>query len=364
MQLSKGRLLDSEKETKFGVLIRQDLEHVLVGQPAAIDYFVQLVEKFRSSLFESGRPIGSVLLTGPTGNGKTYSAEKFSESLQGRVDRSWKKNMMRIDCGEFQHSHDIAKLVGSPPGYLGHRETKPMLSGERIKELQSVIMDYPFAVLVFDEIEKASDGLWHILLGILDKASLTLGTNEQVDLSNTIIVMTSNAGFSDRRDGLGFAPPSVINSEETARIGVEAAKRKFSVEFINRLDGVIAFNALTPEQIGAILKLELGKLQLEVFSKCVPKVLFSVTPAAQKVLLNEGYDVKYGARNIKRAIDKRLRLPLARIVGSNQVLSTEGVLIDFENDKYTFRALPQNNSTFVIHGTEKDNEDILCSPSL
>jgi ATP-dependent Clp protease ATP-binding subunit ClpA len=267
--------------------------------------------------------------------------------------------MMRIDCGEFQHSHEVAKLIGSPPGYLGHRETKPMLSGERIAALQAAAMDYPFAIIVFDEIEKASDALWNILLGVLDKASLTLGTNEQIDLSQTVIVMTSNAGFSDLRDGLGFVPPSILESEETKRIGLAAAKRKFSVEFINRLDAVIGFNTLSQGMIAKILKLELGKLQIEVFSKCSPKLLFSVSSAAQTALLKDGYDSKYNARHIKRAISQHLRLPLARIVGSNQVLSTEGVLIDFENDKYTFRALPQNNSHFVIHGTEKDNEDIL-----
>jgi len=359
MELSKGRLLDAAQETKFGITIRRDLEHVLVGQPAAVDYYVQLIEKFKSNLYEAGRPIGAVLATGPTGSGKTYSAEMFAESLQTRLDRSWKKNLMRIDCGEFQHSHDIAKLVGSPPGYLGHRETKPMLCGERIAALQSAVMDYPFAVLVFDEIEKASDGLWNILLGVLDKASLALGTNEQVDLQNTIIVMTSNAGFSDRKDGLGFLPPSLLESEETKRIGVEAAKRKFSVEFINRLDDVIAFNALTQEQIAKILKLELGKLQLEVFTKCVPQVLFAATPVAQAQLLKTGYSSKYNARNIKRTIDKELRLPLARILGSGQVLGHEGVLIDFVDDKFTFRALPKNNANFVLHGTDSDKEDIL-----
>src|SRR5579863_9069245 len=131
---NKGRILDAGQETKFGTLIRTDLERVLIGQPDAINYYVQLIEKFRSNLYEAGRPIGSVLFTGPTGNGKTYSAEKFAESLQGRLSRNWRNNMMRIDCGEFQHSHEIAKLIGSPPGYLGHRETKPMLSQEVLNQ--------------------------------------------------------------------------------------------------------------------------------------------------------------------------------------------------------------------------------------
>ena len=356
---NKGRLLNASQETKFGAIIRKEMEHAVIGQPDAVTFYVRLIEKFRSNLFEAGRPIGAALYTGPTGSGKTFSAETFAESLQTCIDRSWKKNLMRIDCGEFQHSHDIAKLVGSPPGYLGHRETKPMLGSERIQALQTAIMEYPFAILLFDEIEKASDGLWNILLGILDKASLTLGTNEQVNLENTVILMTSNAGFSNRKDDLGFLPPSILASDETKRIGLEAAKRKFSVEFINRLDDVVAFNSLSHEQIGNILKLELGKLQREVFTRGAQKALFTVTPAGQRQLMKTGYDPKYNARNIKRTIDREIRVPMARLIGSDQILGNEGVLIDFENDKYTFRALPQTNGNFVLHGTEMDKGDVL-----
>jgi ATP-dependent Clp protease ATP-binding subunit ClpB len=357
--LNKGRLLDAAQETKHGIAIRKEMEHALIGQPEAVDFYVRLVEKFRSNLYEAGRPIGAALYTGPTGSGKTFSAETFAEVLQNRLDRSWKKNLMRIDCGEFQHSHDIAKLVGSPPGYLGHRETKPMLCGERIQALQTAVMDYPFAIILFDEIEKASDGLWNILLGLLDKASLTLGTNEQVNFENTVVLMTSNAGFSSRKDDLGFVPPSILESEETKRIGLEAAKKKFSVEFINRLDDVVAFNSLSREQINNILKLELGKLQVEIYAKAVPKVLFSVTPAGQEQLVATGYDVKYNARNIKRMIDRELRVPMARLLGSGQVMGNEYVLVDYENDKYTFRALPQNNANFVLHGMPNDKGEIL-----
>lgn len=357
MPLPNGRLLDATKETLDGSACRSDLAHVLVGQPVAIDYYVSLVERFKAHLYNLTKPIGAVLETGPTGSGKTYAGESFAESLQPRVMRDWKKNMMRIDCGEFQHSHDVAKLVGSPPGYLGHKETKPMLSAERIGLLQQGSTEFPFAIIMFDEIEKASDGLWNILLGILDKGSLTLGTNEAIDLSKTVIIMTSNAGFSDRKDGLGFAPASYLNSAESARIGMEAAKRKFSVEFINRLDAVIPFNALSQDDISKILKLELGKLQMEVFTRCTPNIIFTVTPAGQAQLLKTGYDVKYNARNIKRTIDKELRQPLSRILGNYAVLPSEGVLIDY-TDKFTFHALPKNNSNLVLHGTDGDKGDL------
>lgn len=360
MELSKGRKLNPTKETREGLLIRKDLEHALIGQPDAIEYYVGLIEKFRSRLYDETKPIGAVLATGPTGSGKTFSAEMFAESLQPRIVRDWKKNLLRIDCGEFQHSHEIAKLIGSPPGYLGHRETKPVLSPDRIGLLQRGSEEYPFAIIVFDEIEKASDGLWNILLSVLDKGTITLGSNELVDLSKTVIIMTSNAGFSDQRNGLGFAPPSLLNNAECARIGADAAKRKFSAEFINRLDKVIPFNALTTGQVARILQLELGKLQLEVFTKCVSKTIFAVTPAGQTALLKEGYDTKYNARGIKRAIDRNLRVPLSRVLGGFQLESTEGVLVDFVDEAFDFRALPKNSTNFVLHGTESD-KDAACT---
>ena len=343
MSLPDLRPLDVSAETEFGKAIRNDLEHNVIGQADAITYFSELIEKFKSRLYNTTKPIGSVLFTGPTGVGKTLVTEMFAESLQPPNARDSKLNMLKVDCAEYQHSHEIAKLIGSPPGYLGHRETPPVLCTARITELQSKSEHYNFAILLFDEIEKASDALWHVLLGVLDKGEITTGSNERVDLTRTVVVMTSNAGSAEMGvalgDGVGFKTPEESpNVAEIKRIGIAAAKRKFSLEFINRLDGVVAFHALDRAQVAKVLKLELEKLQFEIFSKCTPRLMFFVSKAAQEALLTEGYDPKFNARNIKRTIDKQLRLPLARIIGNKSIQEDEDVAVDYIDGQYTFGA--------------------------
>src|SRR5438045_7566940 len=178
------------------------------------------------------RPIGNFLFLGPTGSGKTRLVEASAESLVGDS-----RAMIKIDCAEFQHSHEIAKLIGSPPGYLGHRETHPLLSQEVLNQYHTERVKLSF--VLFDEIEKASDTLWNLLLGILDKATLTLGDNRRVDFSRALIFMTSNLGASEMnaliRPNLGFAPGLADNSlnGRISSAGVEAARRKFTPEFIN-----------------------------------------------------------------------------------------------------------------------------------
>jgi len=349
-------------ETEFGGEVRETMSARIVDQAPAVTYFVELLEKFKSRLYDPNKPIGCALFTGPSGTGKTFLTEVFAESVQPKALRDWRKNMMKVDCGEFQHSHEISKLIGSPPGYLGHRETKPMLAPERIRDLQGLNPistayandDYPFAIILWDEIEKASDSLWNILLGIFDHGTLMLGNNESVDMRKTIHIMTSNIGFSEGKDGLGFNPCDLSTNAETVHRGIEAAKRKFSVEFINRLDGVIGFTALDRKAIARVLKLELGKLQFEIFAQCTPNVLFSVTGRAQRALLEEAYDPKYNARLVKRVIDKHLRLKLARIIGSKQILPSEGIHIDYVAGEYAFEAVATRALGFIIHGSKED----------
>jgi len=334
------RVLDAGQESLEAQRVRAGLTSRIVGQTEAIDAFVGLIEKYNSRMYDTTRPIGSFLFTGPTGVGKTKLVEALCETLRGD-----KKCLLKIDCGEFQHSHEVAKLLGSPPGYLGHRETAPLLSTSRILDLMGVQADkYPFGVILFDEIEKSSDALWHLLLGILDKGTLTLGTNERVDLTNTLVLMTSNAGSSEMSSalgfGLGFQPNISINNEEIKHIGEEAAKRKFTTEFINRLDKIIACHALTKDQIRTIATKEIGYLQHDIYVRCTPRVAFTLSEAALEALVDEGYDPKYNARNIKRVIDQRLRLPLSRIVAQGTVSENESVHIDRVDGSFVFGAIP------------------------
>ena len=305
----------------------------IFGQPEATEAFTNVLEKFHSGIYDHTKPIASLLFLGPTGTGKTASVEAFVTGLFGSPDK-----LLKIDCAEFQHSHEMARLIGSPPGYLGHRETAAYITTAKIAAIQSP--EFPFAVLLFDEIEKASDAIWNLLLGILDKGTLTLGTNERVDLTATIIVMTSNVGSkemakqSDGDGSLGFELPTAENLS-TARlqeISKSAAKRKFMPEFLNRLDEIVVFNTLTKDDIKNILKLEVRKFQEQVVRTSKAVVHIDISPSAEKEILAEGFDKKYGARFLKRTIEKRVTIPVARVVASKQVFDQDTVVVDYDGE--------------------------------
>jgi ATP-dependent Clp protease ATP-binding subunit ClpB len=298
----------------------------IVGQEDATAALANALEKFQSGFYDKTKPIASMLFLGPTGTGKTGVAEAFAEGLFGKST-----HMLKVDCAEFQHSHEIAKLVGSPPGYLGHRETHPFFTNTSVVNLFTP--ELPFAIIVFDEIEKASDALWNLLLGILDKGSLTTGTNEQVDLTKTIIIMTSNVGSAELSDEnvIGFDTGSKERSDSQMKeIAMAAARRKFMPEFLNRLDSVIMFKTLTPDNLEAILSLELEKLWDRVATQSTIQFDFNVSPSAFKQLLTEGYDRRYNARNLKRTVEAHVALPLGRLATTGQIMPDDTVVIDFE----------------------------------
>src|SRR5271157_2089070 len=201
----------------------------IVGQAEGVQSLVDMYQVFCAGLNSPGRPVGNLLFLGPTGSGKTRIVEAAAEILFGDP-----RAVIKVDCAEFQHSHEIAKLIGSPPGYLGHRETHPLITQEALAASHSDKLKLSF--LLFDEIEKASDALWQLLLGMLDKATLTLGDNRRVDLSQTVIFMTSNLGGGEITElmagGYGFIKsddkPKANLDEKVERTAVEAARRKFS----------------------------------------------------------------------------------------------------------------------------------------
>jgi ATP-dependent Clp protease ATP-binding subunit ClpA len=247
---------------------------------------------------------------------------------------------IKVDCAEFQHSHEIAKLIGSPPGYLGHRETQPIITQQALNQFQTEKLKMSF--LLFDEIEKASDALWQLLLGILDKAVLTLGDNSKVDLSHTVVFMTSNLGASEMgrlvAGGIGFAPASIAAGDEgfaqrMFRVAVDAARRLFSPEFMNRIDKVIVFRTLTREDLGKILDLELDDVRRRILSSQGEKTfVLECTPEAKEFLLNEGTDRRYGARHLKRTIEQHLVSPLSSLVSSGQVDPGEVINVSVLDD--------------------------------
>jgi ATP-dependent Clp protease ATP-binding subunit ClpA len=270
-------------------------------------------------------------LLGPTGSGKTRIVEAAAEILFGDP-----RAVIKVDCAEFQHSHEIAKLIGSPPGYLGHRETHPLITQEELAKSHTEKLKLSF--LLFDEIEKASDALWQLLLGMLDKATLTLGDNRRVDLSHTVIFLTSNLGGGEITElmngGMGFIQPkdkpTTGLDEKVERTAMEAARRKFSPEFMNRLDKVVVFHPLQREQLEEVLEIELGQVQQRVLETAKGQFLFRVTPAGRDFLLQEGTDQRYGARHLKRAIERYVVYPLANLLATEQVHLGDLVCIEWD----------------------------------
>jgi ATP-dependent Clp protease ATP-binding subunit ClpA len=307
------------------------LKSKVVGQEEGVRALVDLYQVFCAGMSSTGRPVGNLLFLGPTGSGKTRIVEAAAEILFGDP-----RAVIKVDCAEFQHSHEIAKLIGSPPGYLGHRETHPLITQEALAQYHKE--DLKLSFLLFDEIEKASDALWQLLLGILDKATLTLGDNRRVDLSQTMIFLTSNLGGGEITElmtgGMGFVQPMDKTEDrldhKVERTAQEAAKKKFSPEFMNRLDKVVVFHPLRHEQLEQILEIELGMVQQRVLDTGRGQFLFRVAPAARRFLLQEGTDIKYGARHLKRAIEKYVVYPLANLLATEQIRFGDMLVVDWD----------------------------------
>jgi ATP-dependent Clp protease ATP-binding subunit ClpB len=324
-------VLDSTLHSSEAVEFGEALRAKIVGQEEAVQAMVDLYQVFCAGLNSPGRPIGSLLFLGPTGSGKTRIVEAAAEILFG--DR---RAIIKVDCGEFQHSHEIAKLIGSPPGYLGHRETHPLITQEALAASHTEKLKLSF--LLLDEIEKANDALWQLLLGMLDRATLTLGDNRRVDLSQTVIFMTSNLGSAEITElmhgRMGFVQPEDMPmtglDAKVARTAVEAARRNFSPEFMNRLDKIVVFHPLNREQLAEVLEIELREVQKRVLDTANGQFLFRVTDAGREFLLHEGTDQRYGARHLKRAIEQRVVFPMANLLATGQVKAGDMLCIDWD----------------------------------
>lgn len=331
--------LDPSKTGGQAAVLERNLRKLIVGQEEAIHQIVNVYQMHLSGLNPPGRPIGNFLFLGPTGSGKTRTVEATAEVLLKNP-----KAVIKIDCAEFQHSHEIAKLVGSPPGYLGHRETHALLSQEALNQYHTETTKISF--VLFDEIEKASDALWNLLLGILDKGILTLGDNRRVDFSHCLIFMTSNLGATEMSallsPKLGFGANAQAREMssgllddktrgKTSRAGVEAARRKFTPEFINRLDKIVTFSPLGSQQLRQILEIELGSVQQRIFDASPQRAFaFTATDAAREFLLHEGTDLKYGARHLKRAIERLIVQPLSNLIATSQVQAGDLIRVDHD----------------------------------
>lgn len=362
-----GIVLDPDRKSPRAAEFEDKLSARIVGQERAVRRMSGLFQIYLAGMNNPSRPIGTMLFLGPTGSGKTRVVEAASEVLFADPHA-----VVKIDCAEFQHSHEIAKLIGSPPGYLGHRETSPMLTQENLDKAHTEETKLSF--VLFDEIEKASDSLWQLLLGILDKATLTLGDNRRVDFSKTVVIMTSNLGAREMSDmisgGIGFAPtktgsPAEDNEIDSKiyRTALEAAKRKFSPEFMNRIDKVVVFRSLKEHHLRKILDIELLSVQDRITESAGTKFVFECSTEAKEYLLGEGIDLKYGARHLKRSIERFLVYPLSNLVATQQVETGDFVMVDYDEDRKTLVFTKQSGKMIVTEPSEEvvDEEPLVKS---
>jgi len=321
------------------------LSQKVVGQQVAISGIASTVKTYQAGLAPSGRPAGIFLLLGPTGTGKTRTVEALAEILHGTSER-----VVKINCGEFQSDHEIAKLIGSPPGYLGHSETKPVLTEERLQEVRSPYCD--LAIILFDEIEKASPAVSKLLLGVLDKATLRLGNNTEVNFEKSLVFLTSNLGsremMKELQPELGFRPPAAEHPTDLTNkleaIALNAVRKMYSPEFVNRIDAVVTYHPLDSEALALILDQQIADLQQHVNSRLVDKCFnIEISDDSRAFLLAKGTSPEYGARELKRAIHKYLTQPLATLVVENKIQPGSAVRVTLGEDKesLTFETTPR-----------------------
>jgi CheY-like chemotaxis protein len=306
------------------------LSRKIVGQSDALQFITPCIQMYQAGLSAPDRPAGIFLLLGPTGTGKTRTVEALAEILHGSSTQ-----LLKIDCAEYQSDHEVAKLIGAPPGYLGHRETKPMLSQQRLLEVVSEGCD--LALVLFDEIEKAAPAFTTLLLGLLDKGLARLGDNTVVNFEKTLIFLTTNLGARDMlremQPDVGFrvseARPAAEIAAKLESIGLAAVRKRFSPEFVNRLDAVITYRPLDASALAAILDSHIADLQRHVHTRLGNRAFeIDVTASARQLLLEKGSSQEYGARELKRTIHRMLTQPLAAVVTGGHVAPGGRVVID------------------------------------
>ena len=357
----------SDEDPLRGAELVRILNSKVIGQASAFRHIVPFLEMYRAGLAPEGRPIGVFLLLGPTGTGKTHTVEALAEVLHGS-----RKKYLRVDCGEFQLDHEVARLIGAPPGYLGHRETKPVLSQEALRAATTPKCDV--SLVLFDEIEKAAPSLTRLLLGVLDKATLQMGDNTAVDFERCLIFLTSNLGAREMQREMhptfgfdkGARGPETELAGKLESIAMGAVRKRFSPEFINRIDSIVTYQPLGADSLAKILDLQIEELRSHVRTKLGPRSFdVAVQPEAAAFLLKQGTSEEYGARELKRTVYRELTQPLATLVAQNRIQPGSRVAVGVDGSgaklgmAITAGAAPAEPSTNPHVLIVDDNRDLL-----
>ena len=310
-----SRLLESEVQKL--VHMEERLHERVVGQEEAVRAVANAVRRSRSGLQDPNRPIGSFIFLGPTGVGKTELARALAEFLFDD-----ERAMIRLDMSEYQERHTVARMIGAPPGYVGYEEGG---------QLTEAVRRHPYSVVLFDEIEKAHPEVFNLLLQILDEGRLTDGKGRTVNFKNTVVIMTSNIGSQ------WINEPGLSREEMRERV-MEALRQRFRPEFLNRVDEIILFHPLTREQLGQIVDIQVRRLEKLLEGR---QIHLRVTEAARQALADEGFDPVYGARPLKRTIQRRIQDPLAMALLEGQFKDGDTVVVDYVAGEYVFRRAEQ-----------------------
>jgi len=311
-----------QKETQKLLAMEGDLKGKVIGQDEAVIAISKALRRSRADLKDPKRPIGSFIFLGPTGVGKTFLARTLAEFMFGDADA-----LIQIDMSEYMEKFTASRLIGSPPGYVGYEEGG---------QLSEAVRRRPYSVVLFDEIEKAHPDVMHLLLQILEEGKITDSLGRKIDFRNTIIIMTSNVGAEliKKQTSLGFGAPKLDDSYDTMREKIlEETKRVFKPEFLNRLDDIIVFHTLTKPDLVKIVDLEVKKLVGRIKDKEVQLLL---DESAQAFLIEKGYDPTYGARPMRRAVEKYLEDPMAEELLRGDVKAGDTVTVKREGDKLAF----------------------------
>ena len=312
------KMLEGEAEKLL--YMETALHERVIGQDRAIEVLSDAIRRARSGLKDPRRPIGSFVFVGPTGVGKTHLAKSLAEYLFDDADA-----LIRLDMSEYQERHTVSRLVGAPPGYIGY---------DQAGELTEAIRRRPYQVVLFDEIEKAHPDVFNTLLQIMDDGRLTDTHGRTVDFRNTVIILTSNLGTGQRSEAIGFRrAESDGDHDQMVRTVEEALKRAFRPEFLNRLDDIVVFEPLTEAEIAQIADLEIAEVRGRLGERGVD---FQVLDAAKSEVVREGYDPNFGARPLRRVIERRIENPLAKRVLSGEFASGDCIVVDFVDGEYTF----------------------------
>lgn len=322
-----------QAETQKLLKMEEELKKRVIGQDEAVTAISKALRRSRADLKDPRRPIGTFIFLGPTGVGKTFLAKNLAEFMFGSAD-----SLIQIDMSEYMEKHTASRLIGAPPGYVGYEEGG---------QLSEQVRRRPYSVVLFDEVEKAHPDVMHLLLQILEEGQVTDNFGRKIDFRNTIVIMTSNVGAESikRQTTLGFNAITVDSADNDAIKGkvMEAAKKWFKPEFINRLDELVVFRMLERTDLNRIVDLEVSKVTARLKNK---KITVTLNDAAREFLMKEGYDPQYGARPMRRAVEKNIEDPLAELLLRAEIKEGDHVTVVMDEDtkKLKFRAEPTGSA--------------------